>query len=89
MNPPQCPHIELRWFLLIGEATGCIADHSIEGGLFGLLGHMLIGAKGAFIGWLLGLLSVCTPRGCLLLCSPQGWRAGVALGGVHVQKTKV
>lgn len=49
-------------FLAIGAIAGWIAGILMEGGGFGLLGNILVGILGSFIGgWLLGELGVRLP----------------------------
>lgn len=46
-------------FLLVGAAAGWIAGRLMRGGGFGLVGNIIVGIIGAFLGsWLLGLLKV-------------------------------
>ncbi len=45
--------MELLWFLLIGAAAGWIAGNMMKGGGFGLIGNIIVGVIGGFIGgWL-------------------------------------
>ncbi len=46
-------------FLLIGAAAGWIAGKLMKGGGFGLIGNIIVGIVGAFLGgWLLKALNV-------------------------------
>ena len=46
-------------FLLIGAAAGWIAGKLMRGGGFGVIGNIIVGIIGAFLGgWLLGKLGV-------------------------------
>ncbi len=52
MNP-------LLYTLLIGALAGWLAGFIVSGGGFGIIGNIVIGILGAFIGtWLLGVLGV-------------------------------
>ncbi|MGA8579319.1 MAG: GlsB/YeaQ/YmgE family stress response membrane protein [Bryobacteraceae bacterium] len=47
--------MHLLWFLIIGIAAGWLAGHVVRGGGYGLIGDLVVGVIGAFIGgWLLG-----------------------------------
>ncbi len=49
----------LIWFLLIGLIAGWLAGVVMKGGGFGLVGDMIVGVIGAFIGgWLFSLLGI-------------------------------
>ena len=51
--------MHLLWFLLIGIAAGWLAGQLMKGGGFGLLGDLVVGVIGAFIGgWLFGVLGI-------------------------------
>lgn len=53
-------------FVVIGIAAGWIAARLMKGGSFGLLGNLIIGAIGAFLGgWLFKLLGVSMGGGIL------------------------
>jgi uncharacterized membrane protein YeaQ/YmgE (transglycosylase-associated protein family) len=55
--------VDLVWFLLIGLAAGWLAGQLSGKGGFGLLGDLLVGVIGAFLGgWLFGLMDI-TPNG--------------------------
>jgi uncharacterized membrane protein YeaQ/YmgE (transglycosylase-associated protein family) len=47
------------WFIIIGIAAGWLAGQLMKGGGFGLVGDLVIGVIGAFIGgWLFGALGI-------------------------------
>ncbi|HUJ13859.1 MAG TPA: GlsB/YeaQ/YmgE family stress response membrane protein [Thermoanaerobaculia bacterium] len=49
----------LIWFLLIGLIAGWLAGKVMRGGGYGLIGDMIVGVIGAFIGgWLFSLLGI-------------------------------
>jgi uncharacterized membrane protein YeaQ/YmgE (transglycosylase-associated protein family) len=49
----------LIWFLLIGLIAGWLAGKVIRGGGYGVVGDMIVGVIGAFIGgWLFSLLGI-------------------------------
>jgi uncharacterized membrane protein YeaQ/YmgE (transglycosylase-associated protein family) len=49
--------MDLVWFILIGIAAGWLAGRIMKGGGFGLVGDLIVGVIGAFIGgFLLGLI---------------------------------
>ena len=51
--------MELLWFLLIGIVAGWLAGVLFKGSGYGLLGDMVIGVLGAFLGgWMLGKLGI-------------------------------
>ncbi|MDX2043368.1 MAG: GlsB/YeaQ/YmgE family stress response membrane protein [Acidobacteriota bacterium] len=53
-------------FLLVGAAAGWIAGNLMRGGGFGLVGNIVVGIIGAFLGsWLLGLLKVSIGSGLI------------------------
>ena len=53
------PHIV--YFLLIGLAAGWLAGQFMKGRGFGLVGNLVVGVIGAFLGgFLLGLLGIAT-----------------------------
>ncbi len=53
-------------FLLVGAAAGWIAGNLMRGGGFGLVGNIVVGIIGAFLGsWLLGLLKISIGSGLL------------------------
>jgi len=46
------------WFLLIGLVAGWLAGRIMKGG-FGLIGDLIVGVVGAFLGgWIFGLLGI-------------------------------
>jgi uncharacterized membrane protein YeaQ/YmgE (transglycosylase-associated protein family) len=49
--------MNLLWFLIIGIVAGWLAGQLMKGSGYGLIGDLVIGVIGAFIGgWLLGAL---------------------------------
>lgn len=49
----------LVWFLLIGLIAGWLAGQVMRGGGYGIVGDMIVGVIGAFIGgWLFSLLGI-------------------------------
>jgi uncharacterized membrane protein YeaQ/YmgE (transglycosylase-associated protein family) len=49
----------LIWFLLIGLAAGFLASKMMRGKGYGLIGDLVIGIVGAFLGgWIFGLLHI-------------------------------
>jgi uncharacterized membrane protein YeaQ/YmgE (transglycosylase-associated protein family) len=42
--------MEILWFLLIGLIEGWLASHIVGAGGFGLIGDIVLGVVGAFIG---------------------------------------
>ena len=53
------------WFILIGAAAGWIAGQLFKGG-FGLLGDIVVGVIGAFLGaWLFGVLKISAGSGVI------------------------
>ena len=49
----------LIWFLLIGLIAGWLAGQVMRGGGYGLVGDMIVGVIGAFLGgWLFSLLGI-------------------------------
>ena len=47
------------WFLILGAVAGWLAGTLMRGGGFGLIGNIIIGIVGAFIGgWLFGALGI-------------------------------
>jgi uncharacterized membrane protein YeaQ/YmgE (transglycosylase-associated protein family) len=56
----------LLWFLIIGAIAGWLAGQFMKGSGFGLLGDIIVGVIGAFLGgWLFGKLGI-WPGGGLL-----------------------
>ncbi len=49
--------MDLVIFLLIGAAAGWVAGRIMEGGSFGLLGNVIVGVIGSFLGRYLGGLA--------------------------------
>lgn len=51
--------MSIFWFVLIGIAAGWLAGKLTKGSSFGLVGNLIVGVVGAFVGgflfWLLGL----------------------------------
>jgi uncharacterized membrane protein YeaQ/YmgE (transglycosylase-associated protein family) len=49
----------LLWFVIIGAIAGWLAGRFMKGHGFGLLGDIIVGVIGAFVGaWLFGLAGV-------------------------------
>jgi len=49
----------LLWFLLVGLAAGWLAGKVMKGSGYGLIGDLIIGVVGAFLGgWIFGLLHI-------------------------------
>jgi uncharacterized membrane protein YeaQ/YmgE (transglycosylase-associated protein family) len=49
----------LLWFLLIGLCAGWLAGKIMKGGGFGLVGDLIVGVIGAFLGaWVFGMLGI-------------------------------
>ena len=49
----------LIWFLLIGLIAGWLAGQVMRGGGYGIVGDMIVGVIGAFLGgWLFSLLGI-------------------------------
>lgn len=49
----------LIWFLLIGLCAGWLAGKIMKGGGFGLVGDLIVGVIGAFLGaWVFGMLGI-------------------------------
>ena len=49
----------LIWFLIIGLAVGWLAGKVMKGSGYGLIGDLVIGVIGAFLGgWIFGLLHI-------------------------------
>jgi uncharacterized membrane protein YeaQ/YmgE (transglycosylase-associated protein family) len=49
----------LIWFLLIGLCAGWLAGKIMKGGGFGIIGDLIVGVIGAFLGaWVFGLLGI-------------------------------
>lgn len=53
-------------FLLVGAAAGWIAGNLMRGGGFGMVGNIVVGIIGAFLGsWLLGMLKISIGTGLI------------------------
>jgi uncharacterized membrane protein YeaQ/YmgE (transglycosylase-associated protein family) len=51
--------MQLLWFLTIGIAAGWLAGQLMKGGGYGLIGDLVIGVIGAFLGgWLFRTLGI-------------------------------
>lgn len=51
--------MELVWFLIIGVIAGWLAGQLMKGGGYGLVGDLLLGIVGSFVGrWVFGLLGI-------------------------------
>ena len=49
----------LIWFLLIGLIAGWLAGRVMKGGGFGIVGDMIVGVIGAFLGgWLFSMMGI-------------------------------
>lgn len=49
----------LLWFLIIGLIAGFLAGKLTRGGGFGIVGDIVVGVLGAFLGgWVFGLLGI-------------------------------
>jgi len=47
------------YILIIGAVSGWLAGQIMKGGGFGLLGNIILGIAGSFVGgWVLGLLNI-------------------------------
>ena len=56
----------LLYFLLIGLAAGWLAGKVMKGSGYGLIGDLIIGVVGAFLGgWIFGLLHIAAGSGFL------------------------
>jgi uncharacterized membrane protein YeaQ/YmgE (transglycosylase-associated protein family) len=50
---------QLIWFLLVGLIAGWLAGTIMKGSGFGLIGDLVVGVLGAFLGaWIFGLLGI-------------------------------
>jgi uncharacterized membrane protein YeaQ/YmgE (transglycosylase-associated protein family) len=57
----EASDMHLLWFLIIGIAAGWLAGQLMKGGGYGLVGDLVIGVIGAYLGgWLLGGLGIFT-----------------------------
>jgi uncharacterized membrane protein YeaQ/YmgE (transglycosylase-associated protein family) len=51
--------MHLLWFLIIGIVAGWLAGQVMKGGGYGVIGDLVIGVIGAFIGgWLFGVMGI-------------------------------
>ena len=51
--------MELLWFLIIGVLAGWLAGQVMKGGGYGIIGDLVLGIVGAFVGrWIFGLLGI-------------------------------
>jgi len=51
--------MSLIWFLVIGLIAGWLAGLIMKGGGFGLLGDLVVGVIGSFLGrWIFGLVGI-------------------------------
>ncbi|MEK6373027.1 MAG: GlsB/YeaQ/YmgE family stress response membrane protein [Acidobacteriota bacterium] len=56
----------LLWFVIIGAIAGWLAGQFMRGNGFGLLGDIIVGVLGAFLGsWLFGATGVAIGHGLL------------------------
>ena len=54
------------WFILIGLAAGWLAGQIMKGGGFGVIGNIVVGIVGSFLGgWLFGLLKISLGSGLI------------------------
>ncbi len=57
--------MHLLWFLIIGLVAGWLAGQLMKGGGYGLIGDLVLGVVGAFVGgWLFGALGI-SPGGLI------------------------
>lgn len=69
--------MEILYFLLIGAISGWLAGNLWKGSGFGLIGNIIVGILGSFVGsWLAGSLGI--GGGGLL------WQILIAVGGAWV-----
>ena len=58
--------MEIVWFLIVGMIAGWLASMLVKGGGYGLLGDMVVGVLGAFLGgFLFGTLGFAVDGGLL------------------------
>ena len=58
--------MEIVWFLIVGLIAGWLARMLVKGGGYGLLGDMVVGVLGAFLGgFLFGTLGFAVDGGLL------------------------
>ena len=58
--------MEIVWFLIVGLIAGWLASMLVKGGGYGLLGDMVVGVLGAFLGgFLFGTLGFAVDGGLL------------------------
>jgi uncharacterized membrane protein YeaQ/YmgE (transglycosylase-associated protein family) len=57
--------MDLVWFLIIGLIAGWLAGQFMKGGGFGLVGNLIVGVVGAFIGGFLFRLLGLTAGGLI------------------------
>ena len=58
--------MELLYFLLIGAVAGWLGGQIMRGSGFGILGNIVIGIIGSFLGqWLFGLLNISAGSGMI------------------------
>jgi uncharacterized membrane protein YeaQ/YmgE (transglycosylase-associated protein family) len=71
--------------VLVGIVAGWLAGLIVRGGGFGLIGDLIVGIIGAFIGdWLLPRLNIHLGVGTVSLCSCSSGCSPVAVGGAQV-----
>jgi uncharacterized membrane protein YeaQ/YmgE (transglycosylase-associated protein family) len=46
----EITHVNFIWFLIIGLVAGWLAGTLVKGGGFGLVGDLVVGVVGAFLG---------------------------------------
>ena len=67
--------MEIVWFLIVGLIAGWLASMLVKGGGYGLLGDMVVGVLGAFLGgFRFGTLGFAVDGGLLgrILVAPVG-----------------
>lgn len=75
------------WFLILGAAAGWLAGTLMRGGGFGLIGNIIVGIVGAFIGgWLFGALGISTGSNFIGSLVTATIGAAVLLWGVSMLK---
>jgi uncharacterized membrane protein YeaQ/YmgE (transglycosylase-associated protein family) len=68
---------ELLVFLIVGAVAGWLAGNIMRGGGFGLIGNIIVGIVGSFLGrWIFGALHISLVTGLL------GWLSMAVIGAV-------
>ncbi len=57
--------MDILWFLIVGLVAGWLADMMVKGTSLGLVGHIVVGVIGAFVGGFLFSLFGVTTYGTL------------------------